>query len=296
MTAPSRAEDVPTIPVMTADPRSRSPDPADPPVVWKVNCETVTLLGWAPAVLMQLAHPLVAAGVADHSIAISRPELGLQRLNQTIRAMLALTFGSAEERQRAADGINRIHDRVHGSLPEAVGAYAAGAGYSAHDPALLAWVHATLVATLPRAYELFVGPLTSEERDRYCAEATAIGPLLGIPDDLLPRTAAEVDHFIARQLAAGVITVGPTARALARAVVAPAIPRWARLVSPLTALSTIGLLPPAIRVAYGFRWTPRHEWALRITGGLARRILPRLPALLHHWPTARAAYRALVVH
>lgn len=296
MSVPSCAKEAPATRISTCASITRRPDPADPPVVWKVNCETVTLLGWTPAVLMQLAHPLVAAGVADHSVAISRPELGLQRLNQTIRAMLALTFGSEEERQRAADGINRIHDHIHGALPEAIGSYATGARYSAHDPALLAWVHATLVATLPRAYELYVGPLTAEERDRYCAEATAIGPLLGIPDDLLPRTAAEIDQYIARQLAAGVITIGPTARLLARAVVAPTIPRWARFVSPLTYLPTIGLLPPAIRAAYGFRWTPRHEWALRVTGALARRILPHLPALLHHWPAARVAYRALAEH
>ena len=68
--------------------------PGAVPVAWKVNCETVTLLGWGPAVLLQLAHPLVAAGVADHSVAVSHPELRLRRLSQTIRAMLAIIFGS----------------------------------------------------------------------------------------------------------------------------------------------------------------------------------------------------------
>jgi uncharacterized protein (DUF2236 family) len=296
MIAPPRVEGLPTPDTIPAGAAIPPRDPLDPPIVWRINSETVTLLGWAPAVLLQLAHPLVAAGVAGHSIAISHPELAFQRLNQTIRAMLALTFGGEEERQRAADGINRIHDRVHGTLPEAVGPYPAGTPYSAHDPALLAWVHVTLIATLPRTYELYVGPLTPEERDRYCAEATWLGPLLGIPDDLLPRTAAEVDRYIAEQLASGAVTVGPLARVLARALVSPAVPRWARLISPLTALPTIGLLPPAIRDAYGFRWTRQHEWALRAGGALARRILPRLPARLHHWPAARMAYRALALH
>jgi uncharacterized protein (DUF2236 family) len=296
MIATPRAEGVSTPDVPPAAVVSPPPDPRDPPIVWRVNCETVTLLGWSPAVLMQLAHPLVAAGIGEHSVAVSHPELAMHRLSQTIRAMLALTFGDEVERQRAADGINRIHDRVHGVLPGAVGIYPAGTRYSAHDPALLAWVHVTLVATLPRAYELFVGPLTPAERDRYCVEATGLGPLLGIPDGLLPRTVAEVDRYIAEQLAGGAITVGPLARELARALVSPTVPRWTRLVSPLTALPTIGLLPPALRAAYGFRWTPRHEWALRVGAALARRILPRLPALLHHWPAARAAYRALAIH
>lgn len=267
-------------------------DPADRPIVWRINGETVTLLGWPPAILMQLAHPLVAAGVADHSIAISQPERALQRLHQTIDAMLAIAFGTAEERGRAVAGINRIHDRVHGTLHEAVGTYAAGTRYSAHDPALLLWVHATLIAALLRTYELYVGPLTTAERDRYCAEATVLGPLLGIPAALMPRTIAEVERYIAEQVASGAVVVGPTARVLARAVVTPALPRWARLVTPLTALPAIGLLPPAIRAAYGFRWTPRHEWALRAGGALARRLLARLPGLLHLWPRARTAQRA----
>lgn len=275
-----------------ADPLWR-PDPADPPVAWKVNSETVTLLGWGAAILLQLAHPLVAAGVAGHSIAVSEPGRRLERLDATIRAMLAITFGSEEERRRAADGINRIHDHIHGTLDAGVGAHAAGARYSAHDPALLAWVHATLASTLPRAYELYVGPLTAAERDRYCAEATAMGPLLGLPEGFLPRTAAEVEEFIAARLADGTVTVGLAARELAREIVAPSLPRWARLVSPLTALPTLGLLPPAVREAYGFRWGRRQEWALRATAAVARRLLPLLPGLLHRWPVARAGYRKL---
>ena len=39
-----------------------------------------------------------------------------------------------------------------------------GTPYSAHDPALLAWVHATLLEMNLRAYELFVGPLTLPSR------------------------------------------------------------------------------------------------------------------------------------
>jgi uncharacterized protein (DUF2236 family) len=68
----------------------------------------------------------------------------------------------------------------HGTFPE-------GQRYTAHDPALLTWVHATLVDSFLLTYELFVGPLTVEERDRYCAESTAIEPLLGIPAGTLPR-------------------------------------------------------------------------------------------------------------
>jgi uncharacterized protein (DUF2236 family) len=207
--------------------------------------------------------------------------------------MLAITFGTDEERARAVRAINHIHDRVQGTLAEASGPFPAGMPYSAHDPALLAWVHATLLDMLPRAYALFVGPLTPEELDRYCAESTGMGPLFGIPDALLPKTQAELRRYLDATIASGAITVGPVARELARAIVAPTAPRWAPLVAPLTRLTTVGLLPRAIRAAYGFRWTRRDERALRALAAIARLLIPRLPTLLHHWPAARAARRAL---
>jgi uncharacterized protein (DUF2236 family) len=280
-------------PKMALGAREWRPHPSDPPVAWRVNCETATLLGWGAAVLLQLAHPLVAAGVAGHSVAVNQPERRFERLTQTINAMLLITFGTEEERQRTGAGINSIHDHIYGELSETVGQYTAGTRYSAHDPALLAWVQLTLVALLPRAYELFVGPLTEEERDRYCRESTAMGPLLGIPEAQMYTTYAAVEAAIAARIADGTVAVGPAAREMSRDIVAPTIPRWGPFISPLTRLPTIGLLPPAIRAAYGFRWTPGHERTLRLFAAITRAVLPRLPRLTHHWPAARRAYRAL---
>ena len=101
------------------------------------------LAGWGRAILLQIAHPLVAQGVADHSGFASERWARVGRLKRTIGAMLALTFGTHEESTEAAAAINRIHDRVHGRLPQPAGAFASGFPYSAHDPALLAWVHVT---------------------------------------------------------------------------------------------------------------------------------------------------------
>jgi uncharacterized protein (DUF2236 family) len=119
-----------------------------------------------------------------------------------------------------------------------------------------------------------------------------MGPLLGIPDHLLPHTYAELRRYLDTTIARGTIAIGPAARELARAIVAPTVPRWAPLVAPLSRLATVGLLPPAIRTAYGFRWTRRDERVLRAFAAVTRAIIPRLPSLLHHWPTARAALRA----
>ena len=262
-------------------------------VAWKLNREMVLLLGWTPAVLLQLAHPLVAAGVADHSVFLARPDQRLHRLNGTVAAMLALTFGDDEAVARTARRINAIHDGVNGRLAEAAGRFPAGTPYSAHDPALLRWVHATLLYTLPRAYELYVGPLTPAEKDRYCLEASRIGPLLGIPDGELPLNWGDVRAYLRAMQASGALMPSATARGLAREIVAPAAPRVVRPLAPAAYLPTVGLLPPAVRAAYGFRWDRRHALALRLSAALTRRMLPRLPSVLRHWPAYRQAARHL---
>ena len=83
------------------------------------------LLGWGRAILMQFAHPKVAQAVADHSTFRAGRMARLQRLHSTVRAMLALTFGDRAQVERAAAHINRIHDRIHGTLDTATGQYAA---------------------------------------------------------------------------------------------------------------------------------------------------------------------------
>ena len=260
-------------------------------VAWTINREIVLLLGWGRAVLMQLAHPLVAAGVAQHSVFVREPALRRRRLLQTIDAMLALTFGTADEVQRAAAGINAIHDRVNGELTHTTGAFPAGTYYSAHDPELLRWVHATLLDSFPLTHRLFVGPLSHEEVERYYREAAGLEPLLGVPDGFFPRSGAEVTAYMHRMQTEGAIRVGEDARRMARDLLTPTLP-WhlGRLLSPalwLARLPAIGLLPPEIRSDYGFRWTRADALALRALSVVARLIVPRLPPLLRYWPVAR---------
>jgi uncharacterized protein (DUF2236 family) len=260
-------------------------------VAWKINREVVVLLGWAPAILMQFAHPLVAAGVADHSDFSTGGLARLARLRGTVGAMLSLTFGTRPEALGAARGINRIHDRVNGRLREAAGIFPAGTPYSAHDPELLRWVHATLLAVLPRAYELYVGPLTRAEKEQYCREATGMAPLLGAPAGFFPDSLAALDAYMGETVAAGHIAVTQTARALAREVLYPPLSGVAAPGLWLSRLPAVGLLPASIRRAYGFAWGPRHALVMRLSAAATRRALRSAPSLLRDWPTARAAAR-----
>lgn len=259
------------------------------PPSWIVHREIALLLGWPRAILLQFAHPLVAQGVGDHSRFTNEGFGRWRRLHRTLDAMLALTFGTEAEANAVVARINGIHDRVSGGLPTSSGTHPAGTRYSARDPELLLWVHATCVESFMLAYETFVAPLAPEQRDRYCAEAGDGARMFGIPEARLPRSAVALEAYMTGMLESGRIAVSETARRLAQDVIAPS----AFLLAPAFAvlrLATIGLLPPPIRAAYGFDWGPRRERMLRAMARVTRFVLPRTPALLRCWPRARAAF------
>ncbi len=276
-------------------------------VTWKVNREVVVVAGWGRAVLLQLAHPAVAAGVHHHSSFRGSLLSSVRRLQSTVGAMLSLTFGDTEQMITAAAGINMIHDRVRGRVPSSpelqpsprlrrtsrrTSREEEGEAYSAHDPDLQRWVHATLLESIPLTYELLVGPLTVRERDRYCSEAAIMEPLLGTPAGWLPRDSAQLDTYMHEMLAGGRIVVTDTSRALARAVLYP--PKWYVGWPAFRAMQvlTIGSLPPSIRQAYGFGWRPRDVRAFARWTTLLRTSLRLLPPLAREWPRARRRDRA----
>lgn len=266
-------------------------------ITWKVNGEMIVVAGWGRAILLQLAHPAVAAGVHQHSTFRGSLLSSFRRLRATVGAMLSLTFGDSEQMITAAARINAIHDRVRGRVPPSVEhgrtiQNGTGTPYSAHDPDLQRWVHATLLESIPLTYELLVGPLAVQERDRYCSEAAIMEPLLGMPAGWLPRDSAQLDTYMRDMLAGGSIVVTETSRALARAMLYP--PHWYLAWPAFRALQvlTIGLLPPAIRQAYGFEWRARDARAFARWTALFRTSLRLLPPLAREWPIARRRSRA----
>ena len=251
-------------------------------VTWKINREIIVVAGWGRAILLQLAHPAIAAGVHDHSSFRASPLARFRRLRSTIGAMQALAFGDTDQMVAAAARINTIHDRVRGSRDDE-----SLPAYSAHDPELQRWVHATLLESVPMAYERLVGPLTPRERDRYCLEAAIMEPLLGMPADWLPRDSSQLDAYMRAMLANGTLSVNDTSRALARAVLYP--DHW-RLAWPLLRamqVLTIGSLPPSIRDAYGFEWGARDQRALARWTSVVRTLVRLLPPVARVWPLAR---------
>ena len=252
-------------------------------MAWRVDRELVVLAGGSCALLMQAAHPVVAAGVLQHSSYASDP---FGRLMRTLTSSFNVVFGTRSVAEATIRRVNAVHRGVRGRRPDD------GSPYRALDPEALLWVHATLIDTALRVYERFVGPLTPAEEQAYHEEAAGVARLLGVPADLLPPTIDELRAWMARMLADGRVRVTPGAREIARTVLAP-VPWVPGAVWDVAHLVSTSALPPTLRRQYGIRWSPARERGMERLAGAVRVMLPWLPAPLRVAPAARQAERRL---
>jgi uncharacterized protein (DUF2236 family) len=223
------------------------------------NSPLTPFMGGGPAVLLQLAHPLVAAGIVQHSD--YRRDLW-QRLLRTLRALYLIVYGTKTEAERAGAAVQAVHAHVRGTTDRQLGRFPAGTPYSAADPELMLWVHGTLVHASLAVHTRFTPGLSVEAAEQYYREMAVVARLFGTPADVIPRSLREFRAYFHEQLGDGTITVTPPAREVAAIIVEAALPAPMRLLVPAHRLGTAGLLPPRIRAEYGLRWTRLHELAL----------------------------------
>ena len=201
--------------------------------------------------------------------------------------MLDLTFGDDQAHHRAIAAIDAIHHRVHGELSEPVGLFPRGTRYAATDPALLLWVHATLLESLVLVYQRLVGPLTTADKDVWCIEAASSAIALGADAASVPRSWAALESYLSAEYESGRITVGSEARALASSILFPSI-GWA--LWPAVGINrtiTAGLLPASLREAYGLPWASADERRFERTVTRLAWVRGRLPRRLALWRVAR---------
>ena len=248
--------------------------PADS-IARRIDREMFILLGGTAALLLQVAHPLVAAGVDQHSDFRRAPH---GRLLRTLDTTLAIVFGNSQTARRAMARINGRHVTVRGVAAD-------GTKYDARDPALLLWVQCTLILTSLRLYELVMGRLSDAERQAYWQEAKVIVSGLGLPEHLVPASIADLETYERVMLERTVIP-DATSRAVAQSVLRP-YPRVPdRLWWPADAL-TAGLLPRSLRQAFGLRYGKRERLMFRASIVAVRMTIPFVPSFLRLVPQAR---------
>jgi len=266
------------------DPGLFGPDSA----TWLVAREPLLLLGGGRALLMQVADPLVGQAVVEHSGYTTDP---FGRLVRTVRWLVAVTFGTTAEAQRATAAVQAGHRPVRGRLDaaNAGGRLVAGTPYSADDADLAAWVHATIVQSMLVSREALVGPLERHQRDALVREWQVVGVMFGVAADALWDDAGSLDRWISDRCAA-LPPAPPASVAAARVVLRPPLP--SRVLRPAfagVAFLTAGLLDEPMRRGFGVRWTAAHQRAHNAACAGLRGVHPMLPRPLRISPLHDAA-------
>jgi uncharacterized protein (DUF2236 family) len=232
-------------------------------VIRRVNGEGVLLLGGGRAVLMQIAHPLVAKGVAEHSD-FERDPFG--RLVGTLNAMTAVVFGSREQAARSVASMRAVHDRVVGD------------GYHANDPVLLQWVYATLIDTAMEMHRRFLRPLGRAEAEQFYDQSVTVAEVLGVPRSIQPPTLAAFTRYMAGMV--DTLVVSDDGRRLARSVLHPPAPLPTAPLLLIVRQLTTGLLPRPLREGFGLGWDRPRKATLESVQAWSRLTLPLVPPSL----------------
>jgi uncharacterized protein (DUF2236 family) len=238
-------------------------------LAWRINSQSFVLLGGPRAAILQVCDPGVAAGVAEFSSYRSDP---LGRLERTLHAMLAISFGTPARREAVLAGLEKVHADVRGRLAD-------GTEYDALEPERQFWVLATLTDTVIEVDRRYLGRMKPADRITYYEESKRLAGAFGVPASVVP---ADYDAFRA-YMADRIARLQPTeqSRDITATLLAPRVrhvPGIAWL--PLT-LVTTELLPGRMRHELGIRDLSSVELATVRAGQLAtRNSLARLGGVL----------------
>lgn len=261
-------------------------------LTWRLGFPRTGLLLGGRALLMQVAHPTVGAGVHDHSNFEADP---WGRLERTVDSLLDQLFGGERARVEGRR-LREMHRSIQGT-----GLH--GQPYRALEPEAYAWVHMANFDTTVVFNNLFVHPLRAAETRRLFAEWRQVGRVLGIADRHLPADLHAFHRYVVTMIAVRLednVTVQTLLRSLRLHGVAPphrAVPRpvWSAACVPGGALLsdiTVGTLPPALRSKLGLSWSPGQQRRLDLTASAIRVASARLPDRVLQYPQGQRARRA----
>ncbi|KAL1960768.1 hypothetical protein VTO42DRAFT_6598 [Malbranchea cinnamomea] len=243
----------------------------------KVAREGVVLAGGPAAILLQIAHPKVGQGVADHSTFTKRL---ISRAQYTQIYIYAMIFGTEKEKAAVKAWVDQAHSRVVGETNNIA--------YNAMDPELQLWVAATIYASMIGMYELVYGPLPPKRAELVYQAFSVMGTSLQVPEHMWP---ADLKAFWSYwdDMLENHIQVTPDARAVLREIFHPkGLPLWAKpavkIAMPFVRPITIEQLPPTVREQFGLRSTKtsRAITGLFVSGMTS--IMPITPLFIRQLP------------
>ncbi len=256
---------------------------------WELQKESAILLGGGRAALLQIAHPYVAHAIAEHS----KVREDIQgRFQRTFTNVFAMTFGELSTAFDSSRRVHHVHQFIHGEITEDVGRFRRGHHYDANDSSALLWVHATLMDTVIRVYELLVRPLAPAEREEFYQASKMFAYLFGIPDEEIPADYLAFRNYFDEMIASDTIAVGSAAREIRQFLfrapkpgLGPAMKWFERL--------TAGFLPPRLRRTLDMPWGLADRALYRASVAALRPIYRITPRSMRYFPTYVDARRRL---
>jgi uncharacterized protein (DUF2236 family) len=249
-------------------------------ITWRRAGDARLMIGAGYALLLQVAHPVVGAGVHEHSNFREDP---WGRLVRTLDYTNTLVYGTPEDAVKMGRWVHEMHKRIKGTDRH-------GRHYLALDPEAYPWVHATLADAIVAGHARFGRPLNRAEVNDFYAEWLDLGRLLGIREGVLPGDWPGFRRYF-DQMVAERLELTDSVRDVLAALKEPKIPpnlalpegawRAARFpAARVSALATIGMLPPVLRERFGLKWSRAQELELRALGAASRSATPMMPASL----------------
>jgi uncharacterized protein (DUF2236 family) len=256
------------------------PRPGSP--IWRFAGDARLLTTAGYALLLQVSHPTVGAGVTEHSDFKADP---WGRLFRTLDYTYSLTYGGPELATEIGRRVFEMHKRIKGVKPD-------GERYHALEPEAYAWVHATLAESIVTGNRRFGIPMPLDEVERFWADWRELGRLVGVRTRELPEDWARFRSYFERMVSERLENTEAVQDVLTT-LTRPARPplpllndatwRVARLpMGRLLSLATVGLLPARLRERFGVRWTRAQAIELRALGAASRSATPLLPSSLRN--------------
>jgi uncharacterized protein (DUF2236 family) len=243
------------VPALVVGPRS---------ITWRRASDARTFFAAGYALVLQVAHPTVGAGVAEHS---SYKEDPWGRLFRTLDFTNSLIYAEPPVAAAVARRLRSTHTRIKGVKAD-------GSRYHALEPDAYAWVHATLFEAIASAHARFGSALGPDQEEQFWLEWRRLGRLLGIRERDLPATHAGFRRYF-EVIVSDILEDNETVHGVIESLSEPACPPLPRYIAPAwklcafpaaiaLRLSTVGMLPPLLRERFGLGWTPAQELELRV--------------------------------
>lgn len=273
-----------TLRTLTSDPRAGVFGPESH--IWRRQREALVFLGAGRAMMLQTAHPWVAAGIQCHSKSMTDP---IGRFHRTFVIVFSMVFGTLDQAFEKARLLHHIHERIHGTMEEAVGPFDQGSPYWANEAEAMLWVHATLWDTSVLMHELVLGPMEPDDLEAYYQETRRFAYFFGIPQEMVPPDWASFQAYVDGVFASGLLSVGVAGREIVDTLFRgkgekprPKLPYW---YFALTAETVPAHVREGFRVPFGEREQRSAAWARK----WAPRVYTRLPKTLRYVPAYREA-------